>query len=454
MRNIWAVAKNTVKQAVRMKIAATFILVLLILICVMGITMTGDGTIKGRLQSFLTYSLSLVSLLLSVLTIIIATYSLADDIKQKRIYMVITKPIKRFELLLGKFLGVLLLDAIVLLSAGAIIYSISLYMPRYYKADKLQKRQLKNEIFTARASLMPPVPDVKQEVKELYLKLKKNDQLPEGVSYQKIIKNLTSIKRMEKLAVPVGRQIQWDFKNVKVSENDPNIFVKFKYDVSVNPPDLNVYSLWAVGDLRQMPPISSGPGTTYFVERKDLIRSIREFEVPADAVASDGYLGVAFLNPPVNNTVVIFPTEDGLEVLYKAGSFTSNFARAILVIFAKLIFLAAFGTLAATFLSFPVAILMCFAVFFTSIMSGFVIESLDSLTQNVGLIYNFTVEPFLKLIPRFDYYSPTKYIVPAKLITNTFIIKIFIFMIALKSGIILALAFLIFKFKEIAKITV
>ena len=36
MRSIWAVATNTIKQAVRMKIAAVFIVLLLVLLPVMG----------------------------------------------------------------------------------------------------------------------------------------------------------------------------------------------------------------------------------------------------------------------------------------------------------------------------------------------------------------------------------------------------------------------------------
>ena len=67
MNSIWAVAKNTIKQALRMKIALVFIILLLVLLPVIGISVTGDETIKGRLQTFISYSLSLTSLLLSLL---------------------------------------------------------------------------------------------------------------------------------------------------------------------------------------------------------------------------------------------------------------------------------------------------------------------------------------------------------------------------------------------------
>ncbi|MHC4754389.1 MAG: hypothetical protein ACYTBP_04525, partial [Planctomycetota bacterium] len=86
MRSIWAVAKNTLKQALRMRIAAVFIILLIVLLPAMGIRMTGDGTLKGRLQTFISYSLSLTSLLLCLLTIIVSIYSLSSDLRQKQIY--------------------------------------------------------------------------------------------------------------------------------------------------------------------------------------------------------------------------------------------------------------------------------------------------------------------------------------------------------------------------------
>ena len=106
MRKVWAVATNTIRQALRMKVAAIFIVLLLVLLPVMGSTATGDGTLKGRLQTFVSYGLSLTSLLLSLLTIIVSIYSITSDIEHRQIYTVVTKPIRRYQLILGKFLGV------------------------------------------------------------------------------------------------------------------------------------------------------------------------------------------------------------------------------------------------------------------------------------------------------------------------------------------------------------
>ena len=86
MHSIWAIAVNTLKHALRIKVALAFIILLLIFLPLMGVTLTGDGTAKGRLQVFVSYSLSLTSLLLCLLTILVSVYLLTSDIKDKQIF--------------------------------------------------------------------------------------------------------------------------------------------------------------------------------------------------------------------------------------------------------------------------------------------------------------------------------------------------------------------------------
>ena len=126
MRSIWAVAANTIKQALRMKVAVVFIVLLVVLLGALGFSATGDGSLKGRCQSFVSYGLSLTSFLLCILTIVVSVYTLTSDIRDKQIYTVLTKPIRRFEFLLGKFLRVVVLDAGLVILFSAVIYTITI----------------------------------------------------------------------------------------------------------------------------------------------------------------------------------------------------------------------------------------------------------------------------------------------------------------------------------------
>ena len=439
-----------------MKIAAVFIILLVVLLPVMGASMTGDGTLKGRLQTFVSYGLSLTSLLLCLLTIIVSIYSLTSDIEQRQIYTVLTKPVRRFQLLLGKLLGVILLDVALLVLFSAIIYGITIYTPKFYNATEAELAQVENEFYTARAALTPPEVDVTREVLDTYGKLEKTGQLEQlfrGLSRRKIIAAITSRKLFEKRTAVVGQQLLWEFDNVKPLDPNQSLFVKFKYDVSVNPPDLQVYGRWVVGDYRQVRYGEKIKTPIYTFDRKDLIRTFYEQEVPADAVAEDGYLAVGFLNVPLNNTPVIF-SPDGLQVLYEAGTFTANFIKAVLLILFRLIFLASLGILASTFLSFPVAILLSLVVFFTATFSGFCLESFDLLSENLSGLYRYTVRPVILLLPRFDKFNPTKFLVPAQLVGWSLLTRVALSLICIKAVLLLLLALLIFSYKEIAKVII
>ena len=447
MRSIWAVATNTIKQALRMKIAAVFIVLLVVLLPVMGVSMTGDGTLKGRLQTFVSYGLSLTNLLLCLLTVIVSIYTLTNDIEQRQIYTVITKPIRRYQLLFGKLLGVILLSTVLLALFSAIIYTITIYTPKFVDADEADIIQVENEFFTVRASLVPPEVDVTNEVLDTYEKLERGGQLPSGVSRSKIMAELTKRKQLEKRAAVVGQPLVWEFNNVKILDPDETLFIRYKYDVSINPPDSQVYSRWDIGDSRQYPAEFAS-----FL-RKDPIRTFRELQVPANLIADDGYLAIRFLNVPLNDTTVIFPL-DGLEVLYKADTFTANFIRVVLLILFRLIFLASLSLLASTFLSFPVAILLSLCIYFTATFSGFCLESFDYLGENLSWVYFYTVRPIVLLLPQFDKFNPAKFIVPARLLSWPLLAKAAGLMVCIKAFLLLLLAVLIFKFREIAKIII
>ena len=458
MRNIWAIGINTIKQAVRMRIAAIFIVLLLILLPVLGLSATGDGTLRGRLQTFVSYGMSLTSLLLGLLTIVVSIYTLSSDIAQRQIYMVLTKPVRRHELVLGKLLGVVMLDAVLLVLFTGTIYGIATYMPEYYDANPVELAEARNEFLTARKALVPPEPDVSEQVRQRYAELQRSgqlDQVFQGMDQQAVMTQLTNQMKLNRRAAEVGSELIWEFEDVDVRDPNGSVFVRFKYDVSVPPPDEQAYGRWFVGDYRYIKYGTESEAVLYPpFDRKDPIRTFREIEMPAHVVAPDGYLAVAFFNPPMNNTTVIFPLEDGLAVLYKADSFTANFLRSVLLIFLKLLFLACFGLFAATFLSFPVAILLCLVVFFTASFSGFVIESFDYLSDNMSMIYSFSIKWIVRMLPQLDRVNPNDYLVPGRLLSWDVVSRALFVLVLIKGLCLLLLGLIIFKFREIAKVIV
>jgi hypothetical protein len=101
-----------------------------------------------------------------------------------------------------------------------------------------------------------------------------------------------------------------------------------------------------------------------------------------------------------------------------------------------------------------VAILFCLVIFLTGTISGFIVESFSYMSQNVSTIYTYTVQAVIQLLPQFDKYNPTKFLVPARLLSWGLLGEVALMMVCLKAVLLLALALVIFSFRELAKVVV
>lgn len=96
--------------------------------------------------------------------------------------------------------------------------------------------------------------------------------------------------------------------------------------------------------------------------------TFHEFEIGRNLFDANGMLTVSFANP--NDTALRFPLEDGIEVLYRQGSFAMNFLRGLGIIFCWMALLAAIGLASASFLSFPVAAFFSLSLLTVALSSG------------------------------------------------------------------------------------
>lgn len=458
MRSIWAVAQNTLAQALRMKIAVVTILLLLILLPLMGQIMDGDGTLLGKLQTFTSYSLALISFLLCILTIAIAAFTLSNDLKRKHIFMIITKPIRRAELIAGKLLGIVMLNVLLLSIFGVIVYALTMLIWNYSDVPAEQRVRAQAEFFTSRVGVKTVLDEkaINKRANERFKELSEQGQIPEGMTYASAMSELLGQEVMMAQKVDPGQIREYTFEDVRVSDRqDPNtmIFIRYKLQAVTSPADGSVVGRWRIGDLRQFK--AGGKVTTpvYPFERSDAIRTVHEFTMPADAVTEDGFLQLAFFNDPSYNQTTIIPED--IEVLYRTGGFTQNYIRAVLLIFVRLVFLAVLGVSLSTWLSFPVAILVCLAVFFAGLTNGFILDAIDGLASVMGVVYMLTVKPLLWLLPQFDgVYNPGSYIVEGRTLRWTFLAVTAGVTLLVKALLMLLLGMFVFSKREVAKAVV
>ena len=452
MHSVWAVARNTIAQALRMKVAAVVIILLLVMLPLMSNIMDGDGTLQGKLQTFVSYGLSLMTLLLCVLTIAISTFTLTNDIKRKYIFLVITKPLNRFQIVFGKLLGVVIVNVVLLTLFSAVIYGLTLLIPRLAHAEPREVFQARNEFFTARTSLTDPIDE--EKVEELALarlhKLKEKGQLPENMTELSVLAEFRKQEKLNAKSVEVGHSRKWEFHDVRPRDPNDMLFVRFKYNVSITPPDEKVYGYWEIGDFRQLE-LGTGQWKTPLarVMRSDVTRTFVEIEVPSSVIADDNYVAVVFRNTNRNQTTVI-PEE--VELLYRIDTFTSNYIRVVILIFVRLVYLAALGISVSTWLSFPVAFLITIVVFCIGMINGFIMESLDLFGPVGTIIVTFTLKPLIWMLPVLDgEYNPTQFVVFGRYLTWQFLATVYRDSIGIKALILTLFGIWIFSNREIAK---
>src|SRR4051812_12892613 len=156
MQQLLAIAGLTWKAAFRFRLF--WVLAFLLLGSVIGLPLLlkDDQTARGFIQLLLTYNLTVITALLGLSTLWLACGTLARDIEECQMQMVAVKPISRWQIWLGKWLGLLALNAALLLISGASVYV--LLALRSSKFPLGGQQILKNEIFLAPALLPEPGP--------------------------------------------------------------------------------------------------------------------------------------------------------------------------------------------------------------------------------------------------------------------------------------------------------
>ncbi|HYV29992.1 MAG TPA: hypothetical protein VEO53_02600, partial [Candidatus Binatia bacterium] len=154
MQRLLAIAAVTWKAAFRFRLFWVLAGLLLGSVVALPLLLKDDGTARGFIQIMLTYTLSVITTLLGFSTLWLACGTLARDIEDCQMQMVAVKPIARWQIWLGKWLGILLLDATLLAVAGASVYGLLQWRAQRLPAG--EREILRNEIFVARASLKEP----------------------------------------------------------------------------------------------------------------------------------------------------------------------------------------------------------------------------------------------------------------------------------------------------------
>src|SRR6201985_3582721 len=124
MQRLIAIAWLTWKAAFRFRLFLVLAALLIAAVIGLPILIKDDGTARGFTQILLTYTLSAITALLGFSTLWLSCGTLARDIEECQMQVVATKPIARWQIWLGKWLGIVSLNAALLALSGLCVYGL------------------------------------------------------------------------------------------------------------------------------------------------------------------------------------------------------------------------------------------------------------------------------------------------------------------------------------------
>src|SRR5216117_1768316 len=125
LSRIYAITINTVTELTRLKVF--YVLLIFALLLIGSSIFMAQFSFQQEFQILKDVSLGAISLFTSLLAIVATARLLPQDIEDRTLYTILAKPVPRFEYVLGRITGVLLLLAISTLVMAAAFLAV-LYM--------------------------------------------------------------------------------------------------------------------------------------------------------------------------------------------------------------------------------------------------------------------------------------------------------------------------------------
>jgi hypothetical protein len=336
-----AVAALTFLEAVRRKV---FLIVLIV-----GAAIVSSAAFlpsvdpAGRLRLVEIWSVRTVTIFCSLGAVFLAGFSLPGDFEQRRVYTLVTKPIHKGTLFLGKFLGFLLLMAVFLVLMGFITLG--------------------------------------------YLRLLAavSSEFPEARVYPR-----HDAVRIEGSRAEVGgprrgtrtgdsQPLEWTFENLPAGRFAGRIPARGKIDLR-RLPDME-FRLEADVRVTAVNPATREEWSQVVRFQTNRMTEFGEFDLPLRAVTDDGRL-IVRLAPEEDALQIAAMTED-FSIRSEAVNFQVNFMKGLLLVLlqSSMVLLATLA--ASTFVSAPVSILLGICLFLAGSTWSFVTESLEDVDRRL-----------------------------------------------------------------------
>lgn len=439
-----AVARNVLAEAVRMKLSMLFIVLLIMGLSLLPMLLDAEEPLRYRVQFFLQYGTGGTFWIIALLVVAFSVSTVAVEQRDKVIWQTVTKPVAPWQYLLGKWLGVSGLAALLLLVNATGIFLFVEYLRNQpaigereafvalaAQAVSEDRLILENQILTSRRTVYVTEPPIDRTIIDSIIAERVREVQARDPTYllsptdeSEMREQILKQARLMYFRIEPGEAEEYAFESLDLPEDsDVPVTLSYRFDAGSNRPDQQYKVSISVAGASPLVR-EAGLGHTHSVPLTPAIllpsrpgvpfpvlvaADSAEFGAITDAVARGliggaeilnagkliddrGTLTVQFANGEIvpgqdqagNFGLGILPNADPLQfppgslsVSYPVGSYHINFAKAVLVLWLKLAFLAMLGITASTFLSFSVATLMAIGVFLIAESAPFIKDSLE-----------------------------------------------------------------------------
>lgn len=396
---VTSIARNVLQEAVRMKVSLVFIVVMIFGLAALPLLLNENQPLRYRVQNFLQYGTSGSFMIIAVLVVLFSVMSVSGEQRTKQIWQTATKPVAAWQYVMGKWLGMAALSAALLGVSASGIFVFTEYLrrqpaigeevafvPKPGEMSSPDRILLETQVLTSRQSSEPAAPDIDYSKLEEQIQAKVEQEManllitgdsPSELEAEKakarvrirsdLIKGVGTSYR----TIPPGLEQTYVFTGLSEAKKLGK-WLQFRYQIQSGGSEPN-----AVFKLT-----FAFPGVqAWQVVEAPMDQSLKLDLSPA-VINDDGEVVMQVFNGDVDtripNARPFTFTSNGLKIWYASGTFTGNYFRLMVVLWIKLLFLSMVGVCTATFLSFPVAAMVSFTVFWAAEGTRFLTQALDS----------------------------------------------------------------------------
>ncbi len=360
-RHVLAIARLTLRDAHRCRLLPSAAILLTAIVAGLPFLLAAE-TGAGRLFVMLRYSMSAVLFLLTVTTLWASCGAVAGDIADRRLQLVLAKPVRRRDVWTGKWLGIMAMNAMLLAYAGLLTGLLLHHAWAGLPAGSADRRETGARLLTARAAVRPDLPEeILRRIGDRAAALRSEER--HRTTDAKIRKQAEEQVIRGGMIVPPAGSLSLRYSKVPAFRSRQPAELRYTFQSS-HPESGFATGFWRMAGASGTPvdiPFTNRPGAP-----------ARILVPPLAGDPSTLFLTLHRTDAHSPAHLLVAPRGEPPELLVPVGAFEPNLARAILALLFRLSLVAALGVTMGCLLSLPVSVFAGCALVIVLQMTGFV----------------------------------------------------------------------------------